>query len=81
MAWNAPVPCPNDSSDCCLATSKRTTGTAEKINNIPGGGRDCEAIHFEFFDLTFRMLQHTFSKVSVIFLKNYINTIEITRDL
>ena len=49
MAWNAPVPCANDSNDGCLATSKRTIGATEKkkINNTPGGGRHREAMHFE----------------------------------
>ena len=38
-------------------------------------------MHFKKFDLTFCMLQHTFSKVSVIVLKNQLNTTEIARDL
>ena len=50
-------------------------------NNTQSGDQHCEAMHFKSLDLTFRMLQHTFSKVSVIFLENYLNTIEIARDL
>ena len=36
-------------------------------NNTEGGDEHCEAMHFKSFDLTFRMLQHEFSKASAIF--------------
>ena len=32
-----------------------------------GSDKHCEAMHFKQFDLTFHMLQHTISIVSVIF--------------
>ena len=52
-----------------------------KKNDTQSGDQHCEAMHFKSLDLTFRMLQHTFSKVSVSFFENYLNTIEIARDL
>ena len=36
-----------------------------KKNNTQDGNKHCEEMHFKF-DLTFHMLQHTFSKVSVV---------------
>ena len=36
-----------------------------KKNSAQGGYKHCEAMHFKQLDLTFRMLQHTFSQVSV----------------
>ena len=43
-----------------------------KKNNTQGVDKHCEAMHFKQFDLTSRMLQHTFSKVCVIFGKQNI---------
>ena len=34
------------------------------------GEKHCEALHFKQFDITFRLLQHIFLKVLVIFFKN-----------
>ena len=45
------------------------------------GGDKHEGMHFKYCDLAFRVLQHTFSKVSVIFLKNCLNTAEIVRNI
>ena len=38
-----------------------------KKSNTQGGDKHCGAMYFKKFDLTFRMLQHKFSKVSVIY--------------
>ena len=41
--------------------------TTFKRNNTQGGDKHCGRMNFEYFDLAFCMLQHTFSKVSVIY--------------
>ena len=38
-------------------------------NITQGGDEHCEAMHFKQFDLTFRMMRHIFSKVSVFLWK------------
>ena len=45
------------------------------------GGDKHEAMQFKYCNLTFRVLQHTISKVSLIFLKNCLNTAEIVRNI
>ena len=52
-----------------------------KKNNTQGGHKYCEAMNFQSFDLTFRVLQRTFSNSIRYISKNHLNTTEIGRDL
>lgn len=44
-----------------------------KKNNIQGGDKYCNAMHFKEFDLRFHMLQNILN----FFLKDYLRTIEM----
>ena len=50
-------------------------------NSTQGGDKHCEAMHFNSLDLTFRMLHWYIFKSIRYFLKNYLITTEIARDL
>ena len=60
---------------CALVWCKNGINLHKK-NNKQGSHKHCEAMHFKSFDLTFRMLQHTFSKVFL-----FENTTERASDL
>ena len=51
-------------------------------NPTKGGDKHCEAMHFQIIDLTFNVLPHTCSKVTIIFILFFLLLEkEIERDL